>query len=370
MNERGYIFANLRSINEPMLKMQIRWVWVAIVSAVMVGVLLAIYRYHYVWVGSDVYRIDAVTGHFCKYPCVTIPPQVLASQGPTPTPFNLDAYMATQPMNDQLRYARAKRLQLLQASKPMSMSNFGQQTEAVHFRLNALFHDVLEASDGRLWVIYETCAFIGAGGCSRYHFAMLDGDQLTEIWLPHDHGEWNIMNLTSASTPDAPVVRVNQGGTTPRQYRVTEHDIIQGPVSDEVYLSNTATNYDKHLQSGETCRLNRSPASPTLVNAVGAHGRVRPLVSKSDFLAATQNIVQVSDPDFIYCTHFLEADLLIVGYGESQATLVIAPGLWLASPGAPFAITKHHLVQFTDVLDERGAPTGSWDYVNVTGKRP
>ncbi|HXN08524.1 MAG TPA: hypothetical protein VN860_02555, partial [Candidatus Acidoferrales bacterium] len=86
--------------------------------------------------------------------------------------------------------------------------------------------------------------------------------------------------------------------------------------------------------------------------------------------AATENIVQLSDPEFAYCTHFLNADLLIVGYGDSQVTFVVAPDrLWLASPGAPFAITQNHLVQFTDVLDERGASTGSWDYVNVTRKR-
>src|ERR1700736_2114141 len=228
-----------------MLKMRIRWLWVIIVSALMVAVMLTIYRYHYVLVCSDVYRTDALAGQHCKYPCATIAPQVFPSQGPTPTPFNIDAYMATQPVNDQLKYARAKRLQLLQAPKPMSFANFGQQTQAAHFRLNALFHDVLEASDGRLWVIYETCAFIGPGGCSRYHFGMLDGEQLMEIWLPHDHGEWNSMGLTSASTPDAPVVRVSQWGVTPsRQYRVTKRDIVQGPVSGEDYLSNAATNYN------------------------------------------------------------------------------------------------------------------------------
>jgi hypothetical protein len=63
--------------------------------------------------------------------------------------------------------------------------------------------------------------------------------------------------------------------------------------------------------------------------------------------------------------------MLVVGDTGSQVTFVVAPGrLWLASPGAPFAITRHHLVQFTDVLDDIGASTGSWDYVNVTRKRP
>ncbi|HXN08869.1 MAG TPA: hypothetical protein VN860_04330, partial [Candidatus Acidoferrales bacterium] len=280
---------------ENMLKMRVRWAWVIIVSAVIVAVLLVIYRYHYVLVGSDVYRIDTLTRHFCKYPCETEPPQVYPSQGPTPTPFNIDAYMSTQPMKEQLVYARAQRLRNLQASKPMSFANFGQQTQAAHFRLNAGFHDVLEANDGRLWVIYETCAFIGPGGCDRYHFGILDGEQLMEIWLPHDQGQWSAMGLAAASTPDAPVVRVSQwGDTPPRQYRVTKRDIVQGPVSSEGYLSNAATNYDKHLRSGETCRLASSPASPAFVNAVDARGRARSMVSKSDFLAATENIVQLS----------------------------------------------------------------------------
>ena len=357
---------------ENLLKMRIRWPWVIVVCAIMVTVLLVIFRYHYVLLGSDVYRIDALTRQFCKYPCQTIPPQVYPSQGPTRTPFNIDAYMATQPMDEQRKYARVKRLLLLQASKPMSMSNFGQQTDAAHFRLSALVHDVLEASDGELWVIYETCAFIGPGGCSRYHFGILDGGQLMEIWLPHDHGEWNEMGLAPTTTLDAPVVRVGQwGATTLRQYRVTKNDIVQSPVSGEGSFSNGATNYDKHLRSGETCRLDPLPASAAFVNAVDARGRARSLVSKSAFLAATQNLVQLTDPEFAYCTHFHDLDMLVVGYLESQVTFAVATDrLWLASPGAPFAITPNHLIQFTDVLDERGAPTGSWDYVNVTLKRP
>lgn len=364
-------FLRIRILHRHMLQMRVRFGWVLAISAVLVALVLAIYRYHYVLVGSDVYRIDALTGRFCKYPCQTIPPQVYPSQRATPTPFNVDAYMATQPITDQLKFARAKRMRLLQAWKPMSMSNFGQQTDAIHFRSNALFRDVLEASDGRLWVIYETCAFIGPGGCSRYHFAVLEGDKLMDIWLPHDHGEWNAMGLVGTSTPDAPVVRVSQWGAAgSHQYRVTRHDIVQEPVSGAGYLSNAAMDYDKHLRSGESCRLEPSSVSTAFVNAVDAHARTRLLVSKRDFLAATQNIVQLSDPEFAYCTHFQDLDLLIVGYGEAQVTVVVEPDrLWLASPGAPFAITQRHLVQFTDVLDEIGAPTGSWDYVIVTRKK-
>ena len=360
---------------QDMLKTRIRWPWVIVVSAIMVTVLLVIFRYHYVIVGSDVYRIDALTDRFCKYPCQTFPPQVYPSQGPTRTPFNIDAYMANQPMKEQLEYARSNRIQKLQAWKPMNMSNFGQQTEASHFQLDALFRQVLEASDGTLWVIYETCVFIGPGGCDRYHFGILDGQRLVEIWLPHDQGEWNAMGLAASSTPDAPVVRVGLWGDTPlpnRQYRVTKHDIVQGPMSAEGYFSNAAMDYDKHLRSGEACRLERSSASPAFVNAVDSRGRARSLLSKSDFLAATQNIVQLSDPEYAYCTHFLDVDLLIAGYRGDQVTFVVAPGrLWLASPAAPFAITRSHLLLLADVSGEEGAHSGgTWDYVNVTRKGP
>lgn len=356
---------------ENMLKMRIRWPWVIVVSAIMVTVVLIIYRYHYVLVGSDIYRIDALTGHFCMYPCRTIPPQMYPSQGPTPTPFNIDAYMATQPIKEQLDYARAQGLRKLQARKPMSMSNFGQQTDTTSFRLDYLFHQVLESDDGQLYVVYESCAFVGAGGCDRYHFGTLDGNRLMEIWLPHDRGEWGEMVLLATSTPSAPVVRATQreGPAAPHQYRVSKHDIIQVPVTKDDDLS---TQIDHRLASGETCRLERSRSSAAFVNATDPSGHTRALVSKSEFLAETENLVELSDPDLAYCTHFQDVDMLVVGYGDSQVTFVVMRGrLWLASPASPFAITRHHLVLFTNVVDEQGALSGgTWDYVNVTRKRP
>jgi hypothetical protein len=190
-----------------------------------------------------------------------------------------------------------------------------------------------------------------------------------EVWLPHESGDWSSMGFASTTTPDAPVLVVDQSGTAQRQYRVTKRDIIQAPIAHEESSVNAAMEFDQHLRSGEKCRLEQSRDSQAFVNAVDARGHARSLVSKSDFLATTHNIVQLSDPDNTYCTHFQDIDLLIVGYDTNQVTLVVAPGkLWLASPAAPFAITPHHLVLHSDLLQD-GAPSGSWDYVNVTRKR-
>jgi hypothetical protein len=250
----------------------------------------------------------------------------------------------------------------------MSMSNFGQQMEVTSFQLHMQFHQVLEATDGSLYVVAESCAWVGPGGCSRYHFGILDGEHFTEIWLPHKSGEWQQMEILDASTPDVVLVRTMAWGEmNMRQYRVSRHDIIQTAVTREEAATNPI---DKQLHSGETCRLDADPASASYVDAVNPMGRARPLVSKADFLDAAQHLIELSDPNVVYCTHFRDVDLLVVGFFETQVTFVVTPGhVWLASPAEPSAVTSHHMVFFTSVRDAQGFPSGeTYDYVNVTPK--
>jgi len=63
--------------------------------------------------------------------------------------------------------------------------------------------------------------------------------------------------------------------------------------------------------------------------------------------------------------------MLIAGYYYTRVTFVVAQGhLWLAAPAEPSAITPHHMVLFTSVIDAQGHPSGdTFDYVNVTRKK-
>jgi hypothetical protein len=352
------------------LTMRVRLPVVVVASAVLVTLILLVFRYALVPVGSDVYRIDTLGGTFCKYPCQTFPPQIMPTQGPTPTPFNFSASLATLSKDERLQAQRSHRLQQLAALRPMSMSNFGQQMEVTPLQLHLQFHQVLESADGSLYIVAESCAWVGAGGCSRYHLGILDGDRLMEIWLPHKSGEWQQMEMLATSTPEVVLVRTMAWGEmNMRQYRVSRHDIIQTAVTHE---GAATTPIDKRLGSGETCRADPDLASTTYVDAFDATGHARPLVSKADFLYATQHAIELSDPNVVYCTHFQDVDLLVVGFFDTRVTFVVAPGhVWLASPAEPSAITPHHMVLFTSVIDAQGFPSGdTFDYANVTRKSP
>jgi len=351
------------------LETRVRWLFVFIVSAASVMLVLLAYRYVLVPVGPDIYRIDALRGRFCKYPCHTPPPQPQASPGPSPTPSNWEAFVAEFPSSEHASMERSHRFDQLAALKPLSMANFGQQMDVTSFQLHLQFHQVLEASDGSLYVVAESCAWVGPGGCSRYHFGMLNADNFMEIWLPHQSGEWQQMEMAAASTPDEVVVRTMAwGGTQLHQYRVTRHDIVQTAITHDGVFTNPI---DHRLRSGETCRVEADPASAIYVKAVSASGQTRPLVSKADFLAAAQHLITLSDPNLVYCTHFQEVDMLIAGYYYTRVTFVVAQGhLWLAAPAEPSAITPHHMVLFTSVIDAQGHPSGdTFDYVNVTRKK-
>lgn len=350
--------------------MRINWWRVGLMSSLLILLVLITFRYRYELVGSDVYRIDALTEHFCKYPCATFPPQDLATPGRSPTPFNVPDYISKQPVDEQLADAKVQRLKQLQSvASPLDMANFGQAWTADTFHLEAGtgIKQVFEASDGQLYAISSSGALIE--GTEADHLALIEGGSWNEIWLPHRRGNWINMELLPSSAGDTAIIRAHDivTGAT-REFAVSASQIARVPVT-KVELPYVPPTHMLH--SEEMCAVEQSRLSPTLVWAVNRKGRWRPLVSKSDFLQSANNVVTVSDVRDALCDHFYDIDMLVVGDSyHIPTTFVITPDrIRAAVPASPAFMTKNHMIlgrpQYTDMNELIG-----WDYVNVRPKKP
>ncbi|MDQ6766957.1 MAG: hypothetical protein M3Z41_04025 [Candidatus Eremiobacteraeota bacterium] len=333
----------------------------------LIALVLITFRDRYVQVGQDVYRIDALTGSFCRYPCETFPPQVLPSVGPTPTPYNREADIAQLPIGEQLAYARGDRFRKLQAAAgPFDMANFGQQMETVALHLDDVIKQAFESSDGMLYVVYSHCTSIGAG-CERYHMGFIAGDSLTEVWLPHGPLPWLYMELLSSSTPDTAVVRASDQDGKIHQFAVSSRGIVHIPITRDGSLD---VRLPHALDSGESCRLEPRSGSSTMIWAIDAKGHQRELVSKRDFRNATENLIELTDVAEAWCTHFYDVNMLVAGDQYQQdVTFMLTPGrIRLAASNAPSFMTRHSMMFAETKTDKDGGVVG-WDYCIARPKR-
>lgn len=352
-----------------------RWPLVLGVGATLVVLVLIVFRYQYVMSSSGVYRIDTLTGHFCQYPCTPepFPPTPVTASTPTPAPTTFSEYLANQPVDEQLGYAREQRfLALLALAPPANMANFGQQMTAASFHADNLIGQGFETSSRALYVVYSHCASEGTG-CEHYHLGILDGDTLQEIWLPHALSSglqseyWQYMEVLSSSEGDTVVVRGQNSDGTTHQYSVSSSAIteVKPSTSGDLALPVLRT-----LGDGASCQIDNARDSPTFVWAMVAQGRKSALVTKNDFLAMTNKTIRLKDVDVLYCTHFQDVDMLVVGSSGMYVTIVLKNGsLRLASPGNPIIITSHHLLLATTEVDSQGMVVPMWDYVHVRPKK-
>lgn len=347
---------------------KINWLRVLIPSAIIAALVLVTFRYDYVMNNSTVYRIDALTSRFCKYPCTPKPTQPpMPSPQPTATPISEAKYLANRPLKDQLANEAAQRMVGLEATVHMSDTNFGQAMSNSYFQTNSVIEQAFESSDGLLFVVSSTCAQIGAG-CERYHFEIVSGDQLQEIWLPHKSGEWEQMNLQSSSYGRTAVVRAQTFGEQgPYGFEISGRSIVRVPAPD---LSQIDSSPSRRLADGTTCALETKATSPTLIWRVKT-GRPRTaLVSKAQLLDATQSAIRPSDVADAYCSHFHDVDLLIALNDDARLIFVLAPGEFrFAGPGEPILETRNHMLLMQTDVDQSGSPI-AWEYANMTPKVP
>jgi hypothetical protein len=343
------------------LEKRINWFRVAIGATIGVAIVLTMFRYRYETAGSHIYRIDALTGRYCEYPCATTAAQpVVQNPSATPTRFNVEAYMAKQPVRDQLVYAQAKRLRAFQATLPIGESSFFGGMRTSLLRLDCIITGAFESSDGVLYVVYAHCQTIGPG-CERYHFGFIDHATVNEIWLPHGSEPWMGMDLLSSSAGETAVVQAaTDQGTT--QYAVNTEKIVRTRPSSD--LSGVDVSPPRVLSTGEGCVVDTSRA-PTLVWAVG-RGSKRAFISTQEFLRATNGILDVSDAGEGWCTHFHDVDLFVIGTDkESPSTFVIDHGtMEFAAPATPEMATANHMLLMRIEASPDGGITG-WDYLNV-----
>ncbi len=333
---------------------------------VLIAAILIVFRYQYTLNGSTAYRIDALTGSFCAYPCTPAPtnPPLPATPAASPTPFNEQGYAAQLPSDERLAYAANARVGALQSTVSMAYANLGQRLTNAYFRSDHLIKDGqgFEMPDGTFWVVYSTCASEGAG-CERYDLAILDGETLHPIWLPHSGGDWYFMEMLASSSGGRIVVSASPPETT---FVVTEREIAQVPTMRERDLEAVPP---RVLGDGSTCSMDRSPASPVFVWATSTGKAKRPLLSKTAFLVAAHDAIRLTDIDDLYCTSFQGVDLLVAGNGETKLTFVLAPpSARYAAPGEPIIMTNHHLLFRVIDEDAQGSVQG-WGYAHITLKR-
>ena len=346
---------------------KINWLRVLIPSAIVVVLVLVAFRYHYFLNNSQVYRIDALTGGFCRYPCTPEPTSpTMPSVQPTPTPESEAQYVASLPLREQLANEAAQRMAALESTMHMSDTNFGQRFSNSYFRLNGVIDQAAETADGLLFVVYSTCAQIGAG-CERYHFGIVSGETVQEVWLPHKGRDWYGMDMLTSSVADTAVVRGECfcDRDESEEFEVTHRSIQRVPLTNTPPLDSAVP---RNLVSGATCAIDTSPKTTTFLWTVSASGRKMPLISKAALLDATSDAIKLSDVETAYCSHFHNVDLLVASSGDARLIFVLAPGQFrLAGPGEPALVTHNHmLLEETDV-DRDGNAIG-WEYADMSPK--
>jgi hypothetical protein len=344
---------------------RINWAGVGLVTALIALAVIFTFRYQFVTMANHVYRIDTLLGKYCEMPCAPTPGPPAMSNGPTPTPFNEQAFMAGRPLQEQLAYASAQRIASLDASVPHDGAYF-TPFPAYYFHADDLIEGVFESSDGTLYAVASHCQMDGPG-CERYHFAYLYHGSLNEIWLPHGMEEWTYMVLDPASGGETAVVDATAEDGVQYRYSVSTNGIVREPNSAPgTPQAGASAPETSGLSSGERCVVDTARDSNTLVWAVGVNGRRRALVAKRAFVDVTNGILQPSDAQGGYCQHFRGIDMLVVGGRDDRsATFVIdAKGIRFAAPAAPVAFTTHHML--LAITEDPGV---AYDYFDVDASR-
>lgn len=379
---------------------RVRWPLVLTVCAIVVAVALLFFRYQLVSVGPMLlYRIDTLSGSACDMNALHgaackpyVSPNLIVCGGasiysrsgtcPSPSTSARSTPMPSSTPLDPLAAANHA-FEALDMAKPENTWSFGSNTTITRLQTsNDELTQVLEATDGSLYAVYYSTCEQGDPGCDAYHLGVFDGDTLREIWLPHGplsagQEEWGQMYLLDTSTPDAATVQVSPvrcarpisilkcDPQLAREYRVTDQVIDRVPVTDDDSLS---MDIDEHLSDGETCAVDSSAESSTLVDSIAVGGRRRPLVSKHDFSSATGHLQLPPNAIGAYCTHFQGIDILVVEDWRDLIFVITRKGLSLAALAEPFAITSHHMLLWAQTSDERTAGTGH--YLDVTRNVP